>query len=387
VRRGAVIVAFRDHEWLERAVASALAASDEVVVVDNGSDGETVSATARRLGARAVRLPSNRGFPAGVNAGVANLAAAEVIGLLNDDAIAAPDWIDRCTGVLAAGDVAAVSPRLLLAHPHAEVRLDDTPWFAPGDTRPLGRMLESATVGKQDVLSGILGAGIHRLEHDTSRRWRWTAGPEPFYVPLPDGAAAENLVLNGEPAAGAVVRVVDVVNNAGSYLSAEGHGGDYGFGAPDGPPFTEARDCFAACGAAMVFRRDTWDRLGPFCTSFFAYNEDTDWCWRARLAGMRIRYEPASVVRHVRQLSTGGSERFVLLAARNRYHMLARNAPLPVLRAQLRRLPEPHQPPGLAQAAWPRTLRGLAERVRLSRGWRVSPAEVFEIWAGVGETW
>jgi hypothetical protein len=195
------------------------------------------------------------------------------------------------------------------------------------------------------------------------------------------------VLLDGEPLSGGVERVVDLVNNAGSYLSAEGHGGDYGFETPDGPAFATARDCFAACGAAMVFRRETWVRLGPFAASFFAYNEDTDWCWRARLAGLRIRYEPGAVVRHVREFSTGGAARFRLMAARNRYHMLARNAPIPVLRAQVGRLGEPHQPPGLTRAAWPRVLRGLAERPRLARGWRLSPAEVFQAWAGVGETW
>lgn len=387
MRRGAVIVAYRGHEWLDRAIASALVAGDEVVVVDNGSDGEAVSAVARRLGARAVRLPTNTGFPAAVNAGVAALGGADVIGLLNDDAFAAPDWIDRCAAVLADPDIGAVSPKLLLAHPYAEVRLDDEPWFAPPDGRPLGRMVRTATAGPVDVLAGLLGPGVHALEDDGSGRWRWTAGRERFYVPLPGGAEPGDVLLDGEPVAGRVERVVDLVNNAGSYLSAEGHGGDYGFETPDGPSFAEARDCFAACGAAMVFRRETWARLGPFPASFFAYNEDTDWCWRARLAGLRIRYEPAAVVRHVRGFSTGGAARFRLMAARNRYHMLARNAPIPLLRAQVGRLGEPHQPPGLTRAAWPRVLRGLAERPRLARGWRLSPAEVFGAWAGVGETW
>lgn len=382
-----MIVAFRGHEWLGCSVASALAAADEVVVVDNGSEGGAVSQEARRRGARALRLPANAGFPAAVNAGVAALPGADVVGLLNDDAVAAADWLDRCAEVLADGDVAAVSPKLLLVHRYVEVRLDDEAWFAPPDARPLGRMLRKVSAGGIDVLTGILGPGVHAMEEDPSGRWRWSAGRAPFYVPLADGAHPADVLIDGETLGPRAVRIVDLVNNAGSYLSAEGHGGDYGFETPDGPAFATARDCFAACGAGMAFRRDTWEQVGPFPASFFAYNEDTDWCWRARLAGLRIRYEPSAVIRHVREFSTGGADRFRLMAARNRYHMLARNAPLPVLRWQLRRLGEPHQPPGLSRTAWPRVARGLAERIRLSRSWRVPPAEVFAAWAGVEETW
>lgn len=385
--RAVVIVAFRSHEWLGRSVASALAAADDVVVVDNGSPDSAVSEEARRQGARAVRLPANAGFPAAVNAGVAAVRGTDVVGLLNDDALAAPDWLDRCAEILEDGGVAAVSPKLLLVHRYVEVRLDDEPWFAPPDGRPLGRRIHKVSAGGVDVLAGLLGPGIHAVEEDASGRWRWSAGRAPFYVPLPDGAGPSDVLLEGETLGERAVRVVDLVNNAGSYLSFEGHGGDYGFETPDGTAFAGGRDCFAACGAAMVFRGETWRRIGPFAASFFAYNEDTDWCWRARLAGLRIRYEPSAVVRHVREYSTGGAERFRLLAARNRYHMLARNAPLPLLRAQLRRIREPHQPPGLARAAPPRVVRGLGERVRLSRGWKLRPAEVFGTWAGLEETW
>ena len=67
---------------------------------------------------------------------------------------------------------------------------------------------------------------------------------------------------------------------------------------------------------------------------FFAYNEDTDWCLRARLAGLRILYDPDASVRHrLSATSQGPSSPMVrLLAQRNALLCLVRNAPLGVAR-------------------------------------------------------
>ncbi|MGH9000740.1 MAG: glycosyltransferase family 2 protein, partial [Acidimicrobiia bacterium] len=216
VRTSVVIVSCREHPWLGASIDSVRGQTDEVVVVDNGSPGRWASTVARGRGARVVRLGRNRGFPAGVNAGV-RAAGGDVIGLLNDDAFAGEGWLASAAAVLADGEVAAVAPKILFAG-----------------------------------------------------------------------------------------RDADVVNNAGSYLSQLGYGGDFGFQAADGPAFDVPRECFAACGAAMVFRAETFARVGGFAASFFAYYEDTDWCWRARLAGLRVRYEPEPAVRHVGGVTTGG---------------------------------------------------------------------------------
>jgi GT2 family glycosyltransferase len=357
--------------------------TDDVVVVDNGSAGHWATDEARRLGARPVTLERNVGFPGGVNAGL-RVATGDVVALLNDDAFAGDGWLKSATETLRDPTIGAVAPKLLLAWPHLEVCFNDQPWFAPPDGRPFGRQLSSVTVAGEDVLPALLGPGVHRLEEKGDTRWRWTSGREPVYVPLPAGAQPDDVLINGERVEG---EVVELINNAGSYLSAEGHAGDYGFLAHDGPAFDEPADRFAACGAAMAVRAETFRRLGTFAGPFFAYYEDTDWCWRAQLAGLRMRYEPGTVVRHVRSVSTGPNLNVGLLAARNRLHCLARNAPLDLLRWQVRRTREPGTVPGLRRALLTRLPRGLAERRRLARHWNRMPAEVFSQWAGVGETW
>jgi GT2 family glycosyltransferase len=61
---------------------------------------------------------------------------------------------------------------------------------------------------------------------------------------------------------------------------------------------------------------------------FFLYYEDTDLAWRLRLAGYRIRYEPAAIVTHRHAASTDRrSPTFAFYNERNRLLMLLRCAP------------------------------------------------------------
>jgi GT2 family glycosyltransferase len=386
-----VVVCHQPGAWLARCLASVLEQADEVVVVDNGSDDGLASRVAVEAGARAVRSPTNRGFAAGVNLGLASISG-EVVALLNDDAFAGPNWIAASRAELeSAPGVAAVVPKLLLAHAYGELRFDDAPSFVGGDHRPLGRCLHSLTVDGLDRLAEATGPGLHGLETGPPgpARWRWTSGPGPVYVPLPEGPdrPGTGICANGEPVE--VRAVVDLVNNAGSYLSAEGYGGDYGYDTPDGGAFDQPRDCFAASGAALVTTAEALHRIGPFAGSFFAYYEDTDWSWRAQLAGLRIRYAPGAVVRHLRGATTGGerNHRVQFFAARNRLLTLSRNAPLPVLATQLRAAPRGGSWPLIRRSLVRRVPEALAQRRHLARGWHRSPDQVWAQWAGVGERW
>lgn len=64
-------------------------------------------------------------------------------------------------------------------------------------------------------------------------------------------------------------------------------------------------DCDWLAGASMLIRHDVLDDIGTFDEAFFLYFEETDLCRRARLAGWRTRYVPASKVAHVGSASTG----------------------------------------------------------------------------------
>jgi len=63
-----------------------------VVVVDNGSDDDSLAVLARYPEARVLRLACNRGFGAATNAGI-RASASRYVATLNNDAVPAPDWL------------------------------------------------------------------------------------------------------------------------------------------------------------------------------------------------------------------------------------------------------------------------------------------------------
>jgi GT2 family glycosyltransferase len=61
---------------------------------------------------------------------------------------------------------------------------------------------------------------------------------------------------------------------------------------------------FTATAACVLVRRDVFESLGGFPEAFFAYFEDADLCWRARLAGWEVRVVPGVTVAHGRGVTT-----------------------------------------------------------------------------------
>jgi hypothetical protein len=210
-------------------------------------------------------------------------------------------------------------------------------------------------------------------------------------VPL-DGAAgdgggatggARTLLMNGEEAV--PTREVDLVNTVGTYLRRDGYAGDCGADSPDGARFDTPAERFGASGVALVSRAETFRRVGLFADRFFAYYEDVDWCWRARLAGLRILYDPAATVRHARGATSGGvSSGWVRhLAERNRISCLWRNAPLPLAAAQTTAKWRGGRADGVVDELARVVAASLAERGSLRRRWALRCGDVYEAWAGV----
>ena len=52
-------------------------------------------------------------------------------------------------------------------------------------------------------------------------------------------------------------------------------------------------------GAALAFRRETFDRLGGFDESFFMYFEEVDLCYRLSSQGKQIHFVPEAEITHV----------------------------------------------------------------------------------------
>ncbi len=79
----------------------------------------------------------------------------------------------------------------------------------------------------------------------------------------------------------------------------------------------------AVSGAAFAVRRSTFEALGGFDPDFFLYVEETDLSVRARLAGWKCIYQPASIVYHDYHLKFGPHK--IFQQERNRYLTILKN--------------------------------------------------------------
>lgn len=87
---------------------------------------------------------------------------------------------------------------------------------------------------------------------------------------------------------------------------------------------------FSACGGAAIYRRAVFEKIGYFDELHFAYLEDLDIGYRAKLFGYYNRYEPNARVLHYGSASTGSryNARKTELAAANSVYVISKNMPI-----------------------------------------------------------
>jgi hypothetical protein len=109
------------------------------------------------------------------------------------------------------------------------------------------------------------------------------------------------------------------IDNAGHVIYWDGTARGRGRGRRDGPDFGAEEEVLCPSGAAGIYRRALFGRLGSIDEDYFAYGEDTEFGLRARKAGHTCRYLPRAVVYH-KYSATGGpfTPRKVYLVERNR---------------------------------------------------------------------
>jgi GT2 family glycosyltransferase len=125
----------------------------------------------------------------------------------------------------------------------------------------------------------------------------------------------------------------ETINSAGIVVDRLGVASDRLLGQPLSASEVETVEVFGASAGAALYRRAMLDEIGSFDESFFAYLEDVDVAWRARMNGWRCLYVPAAIVSHHHSATLGHrSGQKYYLAGRNRVRLLAKNADAALLR-------------------------------------------------------
>ena len=116
-----------------------------------------------------------------------------------------------------------------------------------------------------------------------------------------------------------------IIDSAGNLINIFGFGFSREKGKKDVLKYNSIEEIGFAAGTCMFTAREIFDKVGYFDKKLFAYNEDLDLGWRARLLGYKSFYVPESIVYHHGSAQWKWSgEKFYLLE-RNRWIVLLSN--------------------------------------------------------------
>lgn len=121
----------------------------------------------------------------------------------------------------------------------------------------------------------------------------------------------------------------ELMDDAGDMYSVLGWAYQRGVGRSS-KGYNREREVFSACAGAAIYRRVVFEQIGYFDEMHFAYLEDIDVCYRAKIFGWHNRYCPTAVVYHVGSGTSGSKYNAfkVRLAARNNVYLNYKNMPL-----------------------------------------------------------
>jgi GT2 family glycosyltransferase len=190
---------------------------------------------------------------------------------------------------------------------------------------------EGNNVGIRHVLNSSSGA-VLLLNNDTEVE--------------PGTLAALMQVLEEEPQSGIVGGKILYHSDKSRIWFAGGHfnihagfGGHDGIGKADSGQFDTRRECAFITGCCLLIRRSVLMDVGVLDERFFAYMEDTDYCYRARCAGYRVIYEPTARVYHkVSSTASWDSPVYLYFNCRNKLILIRKHTALLALLPHLPRL-------------------------------------------------
>ena len=123
---------------------------------------------------------------------------------------------------------------------------------------------------------------------------------------------------------------LDTIWFAGGTISRKwGFTRHVGEGEADRGQYDRPSDVDYGSGASLLVRASVVSEIGPLDPDYFVYWEETDWCERARRAGWRVRYVPASRVWHKVGAATPPEQSWAKwrYEGRNRVMFYKRNRP------------------------------------------------------------
>lgn len=121
----------------------------------------------------------------------------------------------------------------------------------------------------------------------------------------------------------------DKIDDAGNYYNMLGWAFARGKGKPE-EKYRKEQKVFAACAGAAIYRRELLEETGLFDEEHFAYLEDLDIGYRARILGYENWFLPKARVYHVGSGTSGSRYNLfkIRYSSRNNIYLIYKNMPL-----------------------------------------------------------
>lgn len=120
-----------------------------------------------------------------------------------------------------------------------------------------------------------------------------------------------------------------LLDGAGDGYSILGWAYSRGKGRP-ATAYEQAKEIFSASAGASIYRKSIMEEIGYFDENHFAYLEDVDIGYRARIFGYRNFYEPGAKVIHAGSAASGSKYNAfkTRMSSANNAYMIGKNMPL-----------------------------------------------------------
>lgn len=121
-----------------------------------------------------------------------------------------------------------------------------------------------------------------------------------------------------------------IFDSAGDKLTLFGFLAERAQGAKDEGQFDKVEPIFSCKGAAMIVRRDVFEKIGGFDPDYFMYWEEPDLAWRIWKAGFRFVFLPMGTVSHAygtkeKKVSRAWEKQITYLGCRNQIITIVKN--------------------------------------------------------------
>jgi GT2 family glycosyltransferase len=161
------------------------------------------------------------------------------------------------------------------------------------------------------------GKYIALLNNDTRVDSDWLKNLVKIIAQPDVGAVQSKLLLMSNP---------NLVDCAGGFIDYYGYAFEKGHG-KEASRYTQVSECFYGKGASVLLKREVLKKTGLLDKDIFIYYDETDLCWRIRLAGYKILFVPTSIVYHAVNLTASNThkQKTRFFCKRNQLMILVKN--------------------------------------------------------------